>query len=215
MLIKSFERELTEVVMIQALENNVAEQVELKPKSGKKHHYAQAMKSGFEGREEELGKAMSVVFKTMQNTTPYVHEINDALVKAWLVTIQYAKNRGEFDELVAHDIETMEPINRRLKKVIENAGDKEIALIGIFDHTACHYQLVLETESEPGKRTWKSPFKNVLEACKKIGQFDLTEQEIHERWTVPRLMGYADALGVKFKVSPWSEDGVLTCELVD
>jgi hypothetical protein len=28
-------------------------------------------------------------------------------------------------------------------------------------------------------------------------------------------MGYAEALGVKFKVSPWNEDGVLTCELVD
>jgi hypothetical protein len=201
--------------MVTSLERKVAEQPAARQTKAKKHHYAQAMKSGFEGREEELGKAMSVVFKTMKNTTPYAHEINDALVKAWLVTIQYAKNRGELAELVAHDIETMEPINRRLRKVIENAGDKEIALIGIFDHTACHYQLVLETDSEPGKRTWTSPFKTVLEASRKIGQFDLTEQEIHENWTVPRLMGYADALGVKFKVSPWRDDGVLSCELVE
>lgn len=201
--------------MVTSLERKVAEQPAARQAKAKKHHYAQAMKSGFEGREEELGKAMSIVFKTMKNTTPYAHEINDALVKAWLVTIQYAKNRGELAALVAHDIETMEPINRRLRKVIENAGDKEIALIGIFDHTACHYQLVLETESEPGKRTWTSPFKRVLEASRKIGQFDLTEQEIHENWTVPRLMGYADALGVKFKVSPWRQDGVLTCELVE
>lgn len=201
--------------MVKSLENSVAEQMAPRQASAKKHHYAQAMKSGFEGREEELGRAMSVVFKTMKNTVPYVHEINDALIKAWLVSIQFAKNRGELEELAAHDVATMEPINRRLKKVIENAGDKEIALIGIFDHTACHYQMVLETESEPGKRTWTSPFKTVLEASKKIGQFDLTEQEIHERWTVPRLMGYADALGVKFKVSPWSNDGVLTCELVE
>jgi hypothetical protein len=93
------------------------------------------MKSGFEGREEELGKAISVVFKTMKNTAPYAHEINDALIKAWLLSIQFAKNRGELAALVAHDIETMAPINRRLKKVMENAGDKEIALIGIFDHT--------------------------------------------------------------------------------
>jgi len=201
--------------MVKSLENSVVEQLNPRQKPAKKHHYATVMKSGLEGREEELGKAMSVVFKTMKNTMPYVHEINDALVKAWLVSIQYAKNRGELDEFVAHDIETMEPINRRLKKVIDNADDKEIALIGIFDHTACHYHLVLETESEPGKRTWQSPFKTVLDACKKVGQFDLTEQEIHENWTVPRLMGYAEALGVTFKVSPWSEDGVLTCELVD
>ena len=201
--------------MIKSLENNIAEQVSSRQTSAKQHHYAQAMKSGFEGREEELGRAMSVVFKTMKNTVPYVHEINDALIKAWLVSIQFAKNRGELEDLAAHDVKTMEPINRRLKKVIENAGDKEIALIGIFDHTACHYQMVLETESEPGKRTWTSPFKTVLEASKKIGQFDLTEQEIHERWTVPRLMGYAEALDVTLKVSPWNEDGVLTCELVD
>jgi hypothetical protein len=201
--------------MVKSLENIVAEQPSSQQASAKKHHYALGMKSGFEGREEELGKAISVVFKTMKNTAPYAHEINDALIKAWLLSIQFAKNRGELAALVAHDIETMAPINRRLKKVMENAGDKEIALIGIFDHTACHYQLVLETESEPGKRTWISPFRTVLEACKRIGQFDLTEQEVHENWTVPRLMGYADALGVKFKVSPWSEDGVLTCELVD
>ncbi len=201
--------------MVKSLENNVAEQLSPRRTSAKQHHYAQAMKSGFEGREEELGRAMSVIFKTMKNTVPYAHEINDALIKAWLVSIQFAKNRGELEAFVAHDIETMAPINRRLKKVIENAGDKEIALIGIFDHTACHYQLVLETESQPGKRTWTSPFKTVLEASKKIEQFDLSEQEIHENWTVPRLMGYAEALGVKFKVSPWSTDGVLTCELVD
>lgn len=201
--------------MVTSLEKNVSDELATRRAKAKKHHYAQAMTSGFEGREEELGKAMSVVFKTMKNTAPYVHEINDGLIKAWLVALQYAKNRGELDEFVAHDIETMEPINQRLRKVIENAGDPEIALIGIFDHTACHYHLVLETESEPGKRTWVSPFKRVLDACKKIGQFDLTEREIHENWTVPRLMGYAEALGVKFRVSPWNDDGVLTCELVD
>jgi len=200
--------------MIQSLEKSVAEQSSPKATPRKPHHYALGMKSGFEGREEELGKSIGVVIKTLQNTLPYPHEVNDAVLKSWLVSIQFAKNLGKLDELVAHDIKTLEPINRRLKTVIEKAGDKEIALIGIFDHTACHYQLVLETEIEPGKRTWTSPFRTVLEASKKIGQFDLTEQEIHENWTVPRLLGYADALGVKFKVSDWREDGVITCELV-
>jgi hypothetical protein len=178
-------------------------------------HFAKAMKSGFEGREAELGLAISVVFKTLQNVTPYPHEINDALVKAWLTSIQFAKNQGTLAELVAHDIETMEPVNTRLKRVINKVGNKEIALVGIFDHTACHYQLVLETQIEPGKRTWVSPFKTVLIASKGLGQFDLTEQEIHEQWTVPRLLGYAKAIDVNFKVSPWSDDGVLSCELIE
>jgi hypothetical protein len=173
------------------------------------------MKSGFEGREEELGLAISVVFKTLQNVTPYPHQINDALLKAWLSSIQFAKDNGTLKALVAHDIKTMEPINIRLKKVINKMGNNEIALIGIFDHTACHYQLALDTQIEPGKRTWTSPYKTVLEACVRIGQFDLTEQEIHEQWTVPRLLGYAEAIGVSLRVSPWRDNGVLTCELME
>jgi hypothetical protein len=198
--------------MIQALEEKV---VATEQAGDTPLHYAKAMQSGFEGREEELGRSIAVVFKTLQNVTPYPHEINDALIKAWLVGIQFAKDRGSIGDLVAHDIKTMEPINMRLKKVIEKVGNKEIALVGMFDHTACHYQLVLETKVEPGKRTWVSPFRNVLEACQRIDQFDLTEQEIHEQWTVPRLMGYAATIGVKIRVSPWRDDGVLTCELAD
>lgn len=198
--------------MIQAFEEKVAATQQT---SETPMHFAKAMSSGFEGREEELGRAIAVVFKTLQNVTPYPHEINDALVKAWLTSIQFAKDQGTLDELVAHDIKTMEPINLRLKNVIAKAGNKEIALIGIFDHTACHYQLALDTQAEPGKRIWTSPFKTVLDACKRIGQFDLTEQEIHEQWTVPRLLGYAEAIGVNLRVSPWSDDGVLTCELLD
>ncbi len=85
----------------------------------------------------------------------------------------------------------------------------------MFDHTACHYQMVLETQVEPGKRTWTSPFKTVLEASRRLGQFDLTEQEIHEQWTVPRLLGYARTLGVNIRVSAWRDDGVVSCELID
>jgi hypothetical protein len=198
--------------MIQSFEDKVgaAQQTSDAPM-----HFAQAMMSGFEGREAELGLAISAVFKTLQNVTPYPHQINDAVIKAWLTSIQFAKDQGALAELVAHDIKTMEPINIRLKNVINKLGNNEIALIGIFDHTACHYQLVLDTQIEPGKRTWTSPYKTVLEACVRIGQFDLTEQEIHEQWTMPRLQGYAEAIGVALKVSPWRDDGVLSCELME
>lgn len=177
------------------------------------HHFVQAMTSGFEGREEELGRAISTTLKTLKNVTPYKHETNDALIKAWLVSIQFAKDRQLLEEFVAHDVKVMEPVNRVLRKLIEKSGDAEQALIGLFDHTACHYHLVLETRVEPGKRSWVSPFKNVLDISRRIGQFDLTEQEIHERWTVPRLQGYARSIGVELQVSDWNDQGLISCSL--
>ena len=109
----------------------------------------------------------------------------------------------------------MAPLLGRIRAMIEKTGNKDMALVGIFDHTGCHYQLVLDTASEPGKRTYTSPFRVVLEAAKRIGQFDLTEEEIHNVWTVPRYLGYAQVLGVNMTVSPWQADGKITVEIVD
>jgi hypothetical protein len=149
------------------------------------------------------------------NHAGYDHEMNDPLVKAHMLAIQFAKNNGTLAEYVQHDIDTMEPINSRVKNMIEKTGKKELALAGLFDRTACHYALALDTTGEPGMRTWKSPFKTVLAACRKIGQFDLTEEEIHENWTRPRLIGYGKAMGVELKISDLGEDGTITCELVN
>lgn len=171
--------------------------------------------SGFEGREEELGRSMSILLKMLNNHAGYAHEMNDPLVKAHLMAMQYAKNRGAWQDYVAHDIKTMEPINLRMKQIIEKTGVKEIALIALFDRTACHYALALTSTGEGRSRTWRSPFGHVLAQCRKIGQFDLTEQEIHDNWTTPRLLGYAATMGVKLRVSPWREDGMITCELID
>lgn len=171
--------------------------------------------SGFENREAELGRSMSILLKMLGNQAGYQHEMNDPLVKAHLLAMQYAKNKGEWREFVEHDIRTMEPITRFMKKIIDKSGNPEMALIGLFDRTACHYALALTSTGEGRSRTWKSPFGHVLAQCRKIGQFDLTEQEIHENWTVPRLLGYAATMGVKIKVSPWRDDGMITCELVD
>ena len=170
--------------------------------------------TGVEGREDDLGKSVAVVLKTLRNVEPYEHEINDALIKARLQAIQFAKDQGLMEEYVAHDIETMKPLNDRMKGLIEKTGQKEIALIGIFDRTACHYQLCLDTESSPGIRRWRSPFARVLAASHRIGQFDLTEEWIHENWTRPRLLGYAERMGVEMRVSDWQPDGWLTAEIV-
>lgn len=170
--------------------------------------------SGFEGYEHELGKSINIVLKMLSNHAGYAHELNDPLVKAHLLAIQFAKNNGKLDEYIQHDIDTMAPINERMKNIIEKTGEKEIALVGLFDRTACHYALALDSEGDGYSRTWSEPFNHVLKACKKIGQFDLTPEEIHEHWTKPRLHGYAKAMGVEIKVSDIGEDRKITVELV-
>ena len=189
-------------------DSETLDEVLKKPKSSFK-----AAKTGFEGREAELGKAIQLAMKTIANSAGYQHESNDALVKSRLHAMQFAKDKGLMEEYVAHDIKTMEPINSRVGQVIAKTGDKEAALIGLCERTACHYHLVLDTEIEPGKRTWKSPWKHVLEPCWRMGMFDLTEKEIHETWFKPRILGFAKQLGVKIKVSDWNDDGVVSLEL--
>jgi hypothetical protein len=174
-----------------------------------------AAKTGFEGREAEVGKAVQLALKTMANSAGYQHEMNDALVKARLQAMQFAKDHNMMAEYVAHDIKTMAPINTRVGMVIEKTGDREAALVGMCERTACHYQLVLDTQAEPGKRSWKSPWGNVLKACQRMQMFDLTEQEIHDTWYKPRIAGYAKDMGVKLKVSDWSDDGIVTIELAE
>lgn len=172
-------------------------------------------KSGFEGREMLLGQAVALAIKTLADAVPYQHEMNDALVKMHLTALQFAKNQGMVKELVAHDVKTMAPMLGRMKAAIEKTGDKEIALVGMFDRTACHYQLCLDTKSSPGKREFSAPYGVVLQMGTRIGQFDMTEQEIHEIWTKPRLHGYADAMGIKLEVSDIGADKKITVELAD
>jgi hypothetical protein len=102
-----------------------------------------------------------------------------------------------------------------MKGIIEKSGNREIALIGMFDRTACLYQLCLDLEATPGKRTFTFPFTTVLNVSRKIGQFDLTDEEIHETWLKPRLYGYAEVLGVRIHVSDIGPDHKVTVSLAD
>ena len=43
-----------------------------------------------------------------------------------------------------------------------------------------------------------------------MGIHDLSEREIHERWTSPRMQAYAKVLGVELEVTPWRDDGMIT-----
>lgn len=174
-----------------------------------------ATSSGFEGREKLLGDAVAVAIRTLKDTTPYQHEMNDALVKMHLNSVQFAKDAGVVQDYVEHDIKTMQPMLQRLKGMIDKTGEKEIALAGIFDRTTCLYQLCPDLEKAPGVRTFTFPYTTVLEISRRIGQFDLTDREMHELWLKPRLLGYAEVLGVKINVSDIGPDNKVVVTLVE
>jgi hypothetical protein len=175
-----------------------------------------AMKSGIEGREKDFGEAVGVLLKTFMDTMPYQHEFNDALVKAHLSHIQFAKDHNLLTDMIDKDQKTMTPMLSRVRKSIEQTGNKELAMIAMFERTSCFYQMVATYNSETGKRTWKSPFGLVLEMGTRIGQFNITEQDVHDAWLKPRLYGYAEQLGVKIKITDkLGDDKMITCEMVE
>jgi len=174
-----------------------------------------AMTSAIQGREEEFGRAVNVVLKTMADTMPYQHYFNDALVKAHLSHIQFAKDHNLLEDMIDKDQKTMSPMLGRIKGKIEETGNTELGMIAIFDRTSCFYQMLDEWDSEDGMRRYKEPFGYVLEFGKRIGQFDMTVDEIHEIYTKPRYHGYAAQLGLKLDVSDIDADGYITVRLVD
>jgi len=172
-----------------------------------------ATSSGFEGREKLLGDAVSMAIRTLKDSAPYQHDMNDALVKMHLNSVQFAKDHGCVQDYVDHDIKTMQPMLQRLKGMIDKTGEKEIALAGIFDRTTCLYQLCLDLKVEPGKRSFTFPYSKVLEISRRIGQFDLTDREMHDLWLKPRIKGYAATLGVPLDVSDIGPDNKVTVSL--
>ncbi|MBM4212478.1 MAG: hypothetical protein FJ179_02035 [Gammaproteobacteria bacterium] len=172
-----------------------------------------AANSGFEGREEMLGQAVGLAIRTLKDSMPYQHEMNDALVKMHLNSVQFAKNKGLLKEYVVHDVKAMEPMLKRMRAEIERTGDREIALTGMFERMACFYQLCLDLAVTPGRRTFSFPFSHVLDISRRIGQFDLTNEEMHEHWLKARLLGYAAVLGVEIEVSDIGPDNKVTVSL--
>ena len=47
--------------------------------------------SGFEGREAMLGQAVALAIRTLKDAMPYQHEMNDALVKMHLNSVQIGR----------------------------------------------------------------------------------------------------------------------------
>ncbi len=73
--------------------------------------------TGIEGREADVAESMQVLVRTMQIQIPYPHDMNDALLKAHLNAVQFAKDNGMLDKYIEHDRETMQPLLERTKNM--------------------------------------------------------------------------------------------------
>jgi hypothetical protein len=164
----------------------------------------------FTGRERALGLAMTQVVRTLNHNQSYQHEINDALVKLTLDHIMFAKRNRLLDAMVTEDVNSQRQQLERVRRAIERTGNRDLALVAIFEQTACFFQLVDATERAPGRVSYVSPYRTVLEQTVRMGIHQLTEREIHEVWTIPRMQAYAKILGVPLDVSPWQADGRIT-----
>lgn len=175
---------------------------------------ASAIKSGVAADEQRLGEAVALAIRTLKDAMPYQHELNDALVKMHLNSVQFAKNAGLIAQYVEHDIRSMGPTLSRIRAAMEAAGDPELSLRGIFDGSSVFYQLCLDLEEAPRLRRFTFPFSTVLAISRRIGQFDLTDAEVHDTWLKPRLLGYARELGVSWEVSDIDAEGKVTVRLL-
>lgn len=173
----------------------------------------QGFGSGFEGNEQRLGEAVALAIRTLKDAMPYQHELNDALVKMHLNSVQFAKNAGLIEQYVEHDIRNMTPALQRIRETIAVTGDTEESLRGVFDRNSGFYQLCLDLEESPRTRRFSFPFSAVLAISRRIGQFDLSDTELHDIWLRPRLLGYARVLGVHWTVSDIDADGKVCVRL--
>lgn len=157
-----------------------------------------------------LGLAVAKAIKTISNDTPYQHEMNDALVKAQLTTLQFAKDNNMLPALVDHEVKTQSPMLIRVGKMIQAGGSPELGIIALTERTACFYQLVQLYERNGMTIRWKAPYGNVLAATSRLGQHNLTEAEIHQVYTVPMMQKQAALMGMEVDISPIGADGWIT-----
>jgi len=167
--------------------------------------------------DEELGRYILTAVKTMNHNGSYQHEFNDALVKLHLTAVSFAKEADMYDKLVENDVKTTAFMMKRIGNAIKMTGREDFALMAIFEQTTCFFQLVDNVRwNSPTSITYTTPFTRVMEASQKVGIFeDLTEEEVHNNYTIPRYMAYADIMGVQLEVSPLGANGEITVSLVN
>lgn len=152
---------------------------------------------------EDLADAMKVLVKTYSDTRPYPHKFNDALVKAQLSDIDFIVGKGLHKEFAQHYVDTLGVlINKYIKTGVEKFG-KDIFLWGIFERTSCSYQLYEHIDITEGQRSFPCPFKPILDQIQKgMGTYNITWDDVHNKWCKLVWNGFAEVAGVQIEVFP-------------
>ena len=162
-----------------------------------------------DGRDAEFGRILGNTIRTFQMTLPYQHQGNDALMKEQLKWMDYAQQLGRTAEMVQFDVNSMKEIFEERRYWIEETGDVSLALDAVTTPT-CFRDLTvadgIEFNADRTEISYVSPYKRILEKgwLRNIWT-GLTEQHIHEQWTIPRFAGYQEHFQVRFEVDPWDE----------
>jgi len=164
---------------------------------------AMAWLDGGFSQREDLADAIKVLVKTYSDTRPYPHKFNDALVKMHLRNLDFAVRQGIWKERAEHYVWTLGVVvDRHIKKGIEMFG-KDAFLWGNFERTSCSYQLYEHIEIKDGERAVPCPFKPILDQIQKgMGTYQITWDDVHNKWCIPVWEGFAKNAGVKIKVEP-------------
>jgi len=103
----------------------------------------------------------------------------------------------------------------RVRDNYQRTGEIEAVMVGMIDRTACAYQLFLDIQRGDAVRSWTSPFGLVLDQTVRLGQHDLTEEEVHEIWIKRRFSAFAEVIGVELEISDIGQDGMVSIKVVD
>ncbi len=163
--------------------------------------------SFIEGREAEFGRAVGNILRTYQFPGSYEHQANDGLVKSEVSWIEFAYEYDMLDEALESDLESMRILFSRGKKKIEETGNLEIAL-NFLTLSPCFRDLTVAEgfTRVPGQVSYVSPYGRSLSSGTLKDTRKITEQQIHELWTMPRINAYGELLGVEFQISEWDDE---------
>lgn len=164
---------------------------------------AMAWLDGGFAQREDLEDAIKVLVKTYSDTKPYPHKFNDGLVKMHLRNLDFVVRKGLWKERAEHYVWTLGVVvDRHIKKGIEMFG-KDAFLWGNFERTSCAYQLYERIEIKDGERCIPCPFKPILDQIQKgMGTYQITWEDVHNKWCIPVWSGFASNVGVKVEVEP-------------
>ncbi len=160
------------------------------------------------GRDEEFGRVLSNVVRTFQTLVPYHHQGNDGLIKETLKWYEYAQREGLVESVIQHEAESMANILGERADWAVKTGRLDLALDAVTTPT-CFRDLVLGEGFNLTKTTltYQSPFGRIIKMGHKRGIWrNLTEERIHNIWTIPRYKAFAKILRVNFDVAPWDEE---------